>query len=89
MHYLIAFVKRICYILHIEAEDEHVPKFSIAVISSGVDLGVYEAADADAAVEAMAKDAGYDSYRAMCSITNPEDIDAEVERQRRDLIVTQ
>ena len=77
-----------CYVLIIEAEDD-MPKFSIAVISSGVDLGVYEADDADGAVEAMAKDAGYESYRSMCSITDPDDLDAEVERQRRDLIVTQ
>ena len=63
------------------------PKFNICVCSSGADLGIYEGADADAAVEAMAKDAGYSSYRAMCSIADPEDLDAEVLRQRRDLAV--
>jgi hypothetical protein len=61
--------------------------YSIAVKSSGVVLGDYEGETADDAVEAMARDAGYDSYRDMCSITDPEDLDAEVERQRADLIV--
>lgn len=63
-------------------------QFAIAVITSGADLGVYEGATADDAVEAMAKDAGYKSYRDMCSITDPADLDAEVERQRKDLAVT-
>jgi len=65
------------------------PTFEIAVQSSGVVLGQYQGQDADEAVEAMARDAGYSSYRDMCSITDPEDVDAEVERQRSDLIVTQ
>lgn len=63
-------------------------KFNIAVITSGADLGAYEGETADEAVEAMAKDAGYKSYRDMCSITDPADLDEEVERQRSNLIVT-
>lgn len=65
------------------------PKFEIGVISSGVNLGVYEGRDEDDAAEAMAKDAGYKSFRDMCSITDPADLDAEVERQRSNLVITQ
>jgi hypothetical protein len=64
-------------------------KFNICNGHSGVDLGDYEAPDMDAALDAMAKDAGYENYRIMCSITDPEDLDAEVERMRSQLIVTQ
>lgn len=63
------------------------PTYSIAVQSSGVVLGDYPGETADDAVEAMARDAGYSSYRDMCSIADPDDLDAEVERQRADLIV--
>jgi hypothetical protein len=62
-------------------------KYQIAVKTSGVDLGVYDGADEDEAVEAMARDAGYRDYAAMCSIADPEDLEAEIERQRSDLIV--
>ena len=64
-------------------------KFTITVKSSGVILGDYDGTTADEAVEAMARDAGYSSYRAMCSITDPDDLDAEIERQRDDLIVSE
>jgi hypothetical protein len=64
-------------------------KYAITVQSSGVDLGVFEGATADEAVEAMARDAGYSSYREACAISDPADLDAEVERQRSDLIVTE
>ena len=64
------------------------PRFQIEVKSSGHVFGVYEGDSEDEAVEALARDAGYTSYRAMCAITDPKDLDAEVERQRRDLIVT-
>lgn len=63
------------------------PTYSITVQSSGVTLGDYSGETADDAVEAMARDAGYGSYRDMCSIAGPADLDAEVERQRADLIV--
>lgn len=63
------------------------PTYSITVQSSGVTLGDYAGETADDAVEAMARDAGYSSYRDMCSISDPPDLDAEVERQRADLIV--
>lgn len=64
-----------------------IPTYSITVQSSGVTLGDYAGETADDAVEAMARDAGYSSYRDMCGIADPEDLDAEVERQRADLIV--
>ncbi len=56
------------------------PTYTIAVQSSGVVLGAYEAETADDAVDAMARDAGYSSYRDMCSITDPADSDADVAR---------
>jgi hypothetical protein len=67
---------------------EDTMKYQIAVLSSGVDLGQYDGQTEDEAVDAMAVDAGYKNYRDMCSITEPENLDAEVDRQRRDLIVT-
>lgn len=61
------------------------PKFAIAVRSSGVILGVYDAASEDDAADVMARDAGYQDYRDMCSITDPDDLDARVEQQRAGL----
>ncbi len=64
------------------------PNFNICVKTSGVDLGDYEGTTEAEAIDAMAKDQGYKDFRAMCSITDPKDLDDEVERQRADLIVT-
>lgn len=63
-------------------------KFEIAVKTSGVNLGVYEGADADEAIEAMSRDAGYESFSDQCAASDPADLGAEIERQRADLIVT-
>ncbi len=63
-------------------------KFNICNKQSGVDLGDYEGSNEAAALDAMAKDAGYKNFRASCSISDPKDLDEEVERQMADLIVT-
>lgn len=63
-------------------------RYAISVQSSGVDLGVYEGDTEDGAIDAMARDAGYADYRVMCAITDPEDLNARVEAQRADLIVS-
>ena len=62
-------------------------KFNICNKVSGVDLGDYEGADKAEAMDAMAKDAGYKDYRDMCATTDPEDLDAEVERQSDQLLI--
>lgn len=63
------------------------PTYNISVKTSGVDLGSYEGNTPREAADAMARDMGYDSYRDMCSITDPEDLDAEVEKQFADLVI--
>ena len=44
-------------------------KFQIEQTVSGVDLGVYEGETADQALDAMAKDQGYDNYDDLLSVT--------------------
>jgi hypothetical protein len=63
------------------------PKFEISNIVSAVTLGIYEGADESEALDAMARDAGYSDYRNLCSITDPDDLDAELERCRAELSV--
>lgn len=57
----------------------------------GADLGIYEGDTPDAALDAMARDAGYADYRDACSITltdaTDDELDAEVERCRAQMYV--
>lgn len=55
--------------------------YTITQMTSGVILGDFEAEDAEAAADAMARDAGYADFRDMCGISDPEDLDEEVEKQ--------
>lgn len=63
------------------------PAYQITQTTSGVVLGNFLGATPDEALDAMARDQGYKSYRDMCSITDPEDLDAEVEKQRSTLLI--
>lgn len=42
-------------------------RFEISNTKSGIHLGIYSAPDAQAALEAMARDAGYASYELACA----------------------
>jgi hypothetical protein len=42
-------------------------KYRISNLESGQDLGIYEASDVDDALDAMAKDAGYDDFGHACA----------------------
>ncbi len=55
-------------------------KFEVSSKVSGLGLGVFDAEDEMGALDAAARDAGYDSFRDQCSITDPDDLDAEVEK---------
>ena len=67
-------------------------KFSIGN-RQGADLGIYEAETEAAALDVMARDAGYSDYRDACSITltSPTEaqLDAEVERCRAQMYVVE
>lgn len=43
-------------------------KYQIINTTSGADLGQYDADDEQQALEAMARDAGYESYAAACEV---------------------
>lgn len=66
-------------------------KYNICNRDSGFDLGIFEADSPEAALDAMARDAGYANYRDACSITldTPTDaeLDEEVERCRAQMSV--
>jgi hypothetical protein len=68
-------------------------QFEIANTHSGLVLGVYEGETADDALDAMARDAGYQDYRDACSITltkyTDEELDAEVDRCRAQMSVVE
>jgi hypothetical protein len=57
-----------------------VRKFRIVNQFSGVDLGVYEGADEEAALDALAQDAGYYDFKNACRI---------LEDSGDDLVVTE
>ena len=63
--------------------------FEVSSKVSGMFLGTYDADDADAALDASAKDAGYADFRAACAITDPEDLDAEVEKCMAEMSVVE
>ncbi len=63
-------------------------KFDISVISSGKYMGEFEGATAVEAAEDYARDAGYRSFRDMCAITDPDDLDAAVETHLKNLVIT-
>ncbi|MDD2862322.1 MAG: hypothetical protein PHT60_16505 [Acidiphilium sp.] len=48
-------------------------RFQIVNMISGTDFGIYEAADAETALEVFAQDAGYSSYAALCEVAPPAD----------------
>ena len=62
-------------------------KFEITSKVSGQVAGVYEGESEDDAIDAYARDAGYKDFRDACSICDPEDLDAEVEKCKSELFV--
>lgn len=48
------------------------PRYRISNPTSGLVLGEYDATDPAAALDALARDAGYDSYRAACEVTGDD-----------------
>lgn len=52
--------------------------YEITNIFSGVCLGYYNGNSVIQALEAMAKDAGYSSYAALCKLIPPADGELEV-----------
>lgn len=36
------------------------------IVANGIDMGIYEGADADEALDAYARDAGYPDYATLC-----------------------
>ena len=58
--------------------------FSITNRSSGLCIGDYQGRDADDAIDAMARDAGYDSQAAAAAV-----LGTTVERLNRNLIVVE
>lgn len=57
-------------------------RFLISNRRSGADLGVYEGETEAEALDAMARDAGYDSFAGMA-----ETLDSSVEDARDDLVI--
>jgi len=53
-------------------------KFQISNTTSGADLGTYEAATREEALDAMARDAGYKSFAASCEVTGEDGSDLVV-----------
>lgn len=58
--------------------------FSITNRSSGLCIGDYQGCDADEAIDAMARDAGYDSQADAAAV-----LGTTVERLNRDLLVVE
>lgn len=58
--------------------------FSITNRSSGLCIGDYQGRDADEAIDAMARDAGYDSQADAAAV-----LGTTVERLNRDLLVVE
>lgn len=50
-------------------------KFQISNLTSGADLGTYEATTREDALDAMARDAGYESFVASCEVTGEDGSD--------------
>lgn len=65
------------------------PTFNITNQISGVDLGNYQGTTPYAAADEMARHAGYKSYRDMCSITDPENLDEKVDEQFAKFVITE
>ena len=56
------------------------PKFRIVNITSGTDLGVYEADDHAAALDALARYAGYVDYAKACHVLSVQDREIVVDK---------